>query len=49
MIMRWQNMTEQPFMNIQTWQLAATNGEAAILCIPEEKFAVFCSPLPITG
>ena len=23
--------------------------EAAILCIPEEKFAVFCSPLPITG
>ena len=23
-------MTEQPFMNIQTWQLAATNGEAAI-------------------
>ena len=26
MIMRWQNMTEQPFMNIQTWQLAATNG-----------------------
>ena len=32
-------------MNIQIWQLDATNGEAAILCIPEEKFAAFCSPV----